>query len=442
MATTLNASTSVTFADLSDVRSGIKLVEDSDRPVADTVFHPPPFFVSAKASTYVRLYHGSSVDPKVQALTGSLVASGASKDVDDTELLVFTPDATTVAVQPWATNIRVMVRGAAFTAAGLPITVDATYNPVSHAVSVSKPAFAIVEVTYDAPYKLYLYKFSGSCPIAEPQKYDASGNEIIGPVVKHFTDGVIVAYDPGKSVHATLQLQQPECKWKSSGARVQGTEAKKTLPRLYMDVHPDYPPRLVASNNGEQIWCECTLRIFPANAATVLYSTSGSASLTSSVEKLDVEDVLFFDNASSATLTRTPASSVALTKQQLFVVDTLNNSFDGLGLDSVELVAPNNTVIDVEYTGRGTYINPTARKLGPDEVCAVDRFKTPTEVLAVVTASYAATYSCAVFTFEEASTSAGWKPATVVARAIDGRVAKVEVSPPSLKSRTRKFADG
>lgn len=437
MSRALNASTTVTFQDPTQEGKDIRLEQDTSRPVEPKTYHTAPYRVTATDKTYVRLYHGPNVSPRVSAITGNLTEVGTDVQRGVVETVTITPDNPTASIPSWATSVTFRVVGRSFSPSGASVTPTLSYDSERKTIISATPAYAAIEVTFDAPYRLFLYTFTGSCPLSRPRDFDDRGNAV-AERPKNFTDGVVFAIDFTKRAHATLTMQGPECSW--GGGGVSGTEAEKSLPRLAMDIHPDYPPRMVASGSGERAWCECTVRVFPAGSGASVYTTTGAASTSTSSETLEVKDVLMFDNRATQSLSYTPSGSVNLRTLSLYPIrDRYRRYSEGR---SISPVGPGESVTDVDYNDDGvSYSNPRPRILGPDEVALIDVFRIPSPSLAVVEAEYMTSYDCFTFTFDWDGMEGKWKEAILLAKTADGRVARLEVSPPTTKSRNRKFAD-
>jgi hypothetical protein len=437
MSQALNASTTVTFQDPNADGREIRLEQDTTRPVEPKTYHTNPYRVTAQDKTFVRLYHGPNVNPVVTAITGNITEVGTDIQRGVVETVTITPDNLTASVPPWATNVTIRVLGRSFSPTGVSTSPAAIYDSARKMVIASNPVYAAIEVKFDAPYRLFQYTFTGACPIDRPRDFDETGNAIHG-TTKHFTDGVVFAIDFTKSAHATLTMQGPDCSW--GGGGVSGTEAEKSLPRLAMDIHPDYPPRMVATSEGGRAWCECTVRVFPAGVGASVYTTTGTASSSTSRENLEVKDVLLFDNRATQSLSYTPSGSVDLRTLSLYPIrDRYRRYSEGR---SIAPVGPGESVTDVDYNDDGvSYSNPRPRTLGPDEVALIDVFRIPSPSLAVVEAEYMTSYDCFTFTFDWDGTEGKWKEAILLAKTEDGRVARLEISPPTTKARNRRFAN-
>lgn len=437
MSKALNASTTVTFQDPDEEGKDIRLEQDTTRPVESRTYHTSPFRVTAQDKTFVRLYHGPNVNPRVSAITGNLTEVGSDTQRGVIETVTITPDNPVASVPSWAINVTFRVIGRSFGIDGGSVRPSLSYDSTRRAIISNTPAYAAIEVKFDAPYRLFQYTFTGSCPVNPPRDFDDAGNAV-SETPNHFTDGVVFAIDFTKNAHATLVMQGPECSW--GGGGVSGTEAERSLPRLTMDIHPDYPPRMVASADGGRAWCECTVRVFPAGVGASVYTTSGTASSSTVTETLEVKDVLMFDGRATQSLSYTPVGSVSLRTLNLYPIrDRYRRYSEGR---SIAPVGPGELVTDVDYNDDGiSYSNPRPRNLGPDEVALIDVFRIPSPSLAVVEAEYMTSYDCFTFAFDWDSADSGWKESILLAKTADGRVARLEVSPPTTKSRNRKFAD-
>jgi len=438
MTRVLQANTTVTFRDPEDEGKTIRLERDTERPVESKTYYTAPYRVSAQDKTHVRLYHGPNVDPQVFAVTGSMTEIGTGVEKGVIETVTITPDSPTASIPPWATNVTVRIVGRSFTATGASARPTLAYDSVRKTVTAGSSVYAAIEVKFDAPYRLFLYTFTGTCPLNPPKDFDNEGNEITDRP-KTFSDGVVFAIDFNKNANATLVMDGPECSWGGAGG-VTGTESDRVLPRLSMDIHPDYPVRLVSSVDGNSVWCECTVRVFPASAGAEVFTTSGSASATTKKETMPVKDILSFDGRSSQSLSYTPVGAVALATLNLYPIrDRYRRYSEGRAINPT---GPGSEVIDVDLSDTGLgYSNPRPRQLGPDEVALVDLYGVPSPSLAVVEAEYTTSYDCFVFSFEWDGVKGAWKEAILLAKTPDGRVARLEVSPPSTKSRNRKFAN-
>lgn len=437
MSQALNASTTVTFQDPNAEGKEIRLEQDTTRPIAPRTYHTNPYRVTAQDKTFVRLYHGPNVNPVVMAMTGSLSEVGSDVQRGVIETVTITPDSLSASVPPWATNVTIRVIGRSFSPTGGSLSPSIVYDSVRKMIVAGVPAYAAVEVKYDAPYRLFQYTFTGACPIDRPRDFDSTGNAV-SERPKHFTDGVVFAIDFIKGSHATLTMQGPECSW--AGGGVSGTEVERSLPRLAMDIHPDYPPRMVSNSEGSRAWCECTVRVFPARAGASIYTTTGTASSSLATETLEVKDVLMFDGRATQSLSYTPVGSVTLNTLSLYPIrDRYRRYSEGR---SITPVGPGEEVTDVDYNDDGiSYSNPRPRSLGPDEVALIDVFKIPSPSLAVVEAEYMTSFECFTFTFDWDSYENKWKEAILLAKTPDGRVARLELAPPTMKSRNRKFVN-
>ena len=438
MSKALVASTTVTFEDPENAGRDIRLEQDTRRRTESKVYHTFPYRVTAQNVTHVRLYHGPRVTPSVSAITGSISYVSTDTAFGLTETLTLTPDSQTANVPSWATNLSYRVVGIALSPSGAMVGVSLSYDPERFTITSSAKVFAAVEITYDAPYKLYSYTFSGTCPVNPPKDFDDTGSVIEREPPPNFRDGVVFAIDFTKSVHATLTMSGPACSWGGVGG-VRGTESGRVLPKLSMDIHPDYPPRLVSSADGVRVWCECTIRVFPAGSGATVLTTSGYATSTTVIETMQVRDILLYENRSSQSLSYTPVGSVALVAETLYPVDDRRRRFyEGR---SVTPAGPGFVVTDVDISDDGmSYTNPRDRALGPAEVALVDIFRIPAASLAVITADYITSFDCFTFMFDWDGSEKRFKEAILLARTEDGRVARLEVSPPSTKARNRRFS--
>jgi hypothetical protein len=429
----LITSTTVNF---SEPRQDIRLEEDKERIVEPKVFSGQGGWSIATTKRFVRMYHKPSLSPVVTAITGSVNQEGMSTAKDVTELVATTPDNPFANVPGWATNVRVKPVGKAISADGKTVPVTWYFNAVKMAVVPSQAVYGVCQITYDAPYRLYLYEFSGACPIKPPTNYDSSGNRIPVSTESFFTNGLLYAVDYGEAVSSYLSMTPPSCEWPSvrmgEGPRA---DSAKQIPSMKLEMDPEFPPAF--TRTGNRLTCQAVIRAYPAGAARNVYVTEGTIYPYEKKGTLRVDEVLLFQLESAKTLAYPPDGAVNL---QVLKVFEAPFGYGSVYDKSRGVRGPGSTVFDVEDGENPLFAsNRTPRVLGPMEVAAVGGWDEAVRVIATVRATYVSRYDSYVYRFSFDETAKEFRDAGLVAVDNQDRTASMRLSPPSMKSRSRKF---
>lgn len=429
--------TSSYIVNFSESDSGeIRLEEDKDREVEATVITQSGYYVSSENSRYLRMYASPELDAGVFAVTGTLSSAGASVQKGDSEIVFFTPDTMEHSAPPWAVNVRCEQIGRAVSSEGRGVPVSYQFNSATNTYRSSVPAFSVGRLTYDSPYKLYLYKFSGACPVRPPATVDSSGNTIapLGEVKpRYFDEGLVYAIDSSFTVSASITMEPPECKWSVVGVNFRDTAGDRKLPQIVLEIDPEYPARF--RKGGDKLSAVVSVRVYPRDAAVSVVNTYGFHTHGGGDGFLRVEEALVFNNASVATIKYPPVGSVGFRIDKVIGDDGTSDPFKNLHT----LRLPGQSIIDVEYSEDGfSYNNPRPRTLGATEVCFVDTFNHPKRVLAYARVSYHTSFTRLDYTFEWNEQESEFHQAIMLVSDDEGRSAQIQLSPPSMKSRTKR----
>lgn len=430
----LITSTTVTF---SQPREEIRLEEDRERAVEPTRYGDLSRYSVATDKRYVRMYHKRELSPIVTAITGVLAEAGKATHLNTTELVATTPESPAASVPGWAINVRLTPVGKAIDADGNITQVTWFYDPVRLSVIPSKAVYGVVRITYDAPYTLFLYTFSGACPAVPPSQFDAEGNAIAQDTSDSFSAGLLYAIDYDKEVSAYLNMTPPECRWPTGGQdRDTRVEGAKQIPVMQLEQDPEYPPAF--SRRGKELICETVVRAFPAGYARDVYATEGWLYSHEHKGGMDVEEMLIFTMESSKSLKYLPDGDVHLRVIRVFEAPFgFSSSFNA----DRGFIGPGGTVVDVEEgeSSDEEASNPRPRTVGEMEVVAVGAFRRPVKVIAVVRASYVARYDSYVYRFDYDDRVKEFKSGTIIAVDSQDRTATLRLSGPSMKSRSRSL---
>lgn len=441
MARALNANTQVTFGDAAGGSAAIRLVKDTQRKRPATTRVEGGYSVSCENSTYVRLYKSESIgDVRVLAITGAITSAGSGVDVDSEELITFTPDNPVASLPAWATGISVSLVGRAIDAAGAAAgNISFSIDAARRTVTTSVPCYCVARATFNAPYSLYIYTFAGACPIKPPPTIDELGNAI-DPLKQNttafFSEGMVYAIDGTGKHFTTLQMSPPECKWSQIAIDFKDTATEQKLPKLVLEIDPEYPARLVSYEYGgeSRVDCSVTVRVYPKGSIGSVAVSSGSWRRGSTyLDSTDVSEAILFNNEAIATLKYVPAGDVEV--RILKVVNMDGSEEDGR---FVNIRKPGDRIVDVTYNADGTtYSNPRPRVLNATEICVADLFNHPRKIVAFATAEYSVDFDRIDFDFDWDSGLQEFKAATLLVIS-GGQVAgSIQLSPVSMQSRTR-----
>ena len=418
--------------------AGLRLVEDTTRKAEPTVRTLSlGRTVSCENRKYIRLYP-LLPDTLVYCASGSISIAGTGADKDTVDIVTFTPTSATVSIPLGAYNIRMEPRGVSIDATGKVVATKLEYNAIEGDITIDPPAYAVAKVTYDIDYQLFLYTYAGRCPDNPPITTDASGmplDPVTHPVPRYFDDCLIAALNIPRNSFTNLMLEAPSCNWSGVGSSYNDSDKDKVIPTLKLEIDPDYPIRTVASGGGARLTAECCIRVYPAGAGVSISATAGSVFRHSSAGgKRSISEVKDFTNSATAALDYPPSGSIGI---------TMVGSLEGLSSTDVsEVLGPGDTVVDVTWLPNDpkAYTSPRPRRLGPNEIAAVDLFRHPVPCRGLVAVHYASLYDLYVYTFDtQAGTDGGvnFIPAYVIAVDSSHRASYLKLDPPSTKDKTK-----
>jgi len=430
MSSIVKASTVLNFSESNDGQ--IRLEEESrnNSKVPPTVKTESGYSVSCQNVTQVRMYKSPGLTVSVAVGTGTIVHIGNTVETGVQELVTLTLDNQSHELPPWAINIQYALIGSVITPTGPAAKIS--FNSATRTLSADRPCFAIYRVTYDAPYALYRYTFSGACPVRPPPQFDLQGNAI-DPLtlsaVRYFDEGLIYAVDSTYTVSTVLTLDPPECEWGVVGVRFNDSAVEEKLPDMVLEIDPEYPIRFIRA--GDNIQLAGSVRVYPRGVIESVEATYGHTAYGGSDAYMAVEEALVFNNTAVQALKSPPVGDLNTT------IRRIHGQSDWVAQLNT-IATPGQTITDVTWSEDGqSYSNPRARMLNPTEICCVDSFRHPVKILGYVNARYHTSFERIDYYFEWDAENSQFHQAVLIVKGTEGRGASITMSPLSMKSRTR-----
>jgi len=417
-----NTTVRVDYSAHEDDLGRIRLELDRQREAPpDTRTVDDDLLITVQKKHYVRLYPKESAE--VRAVNGSIRQVGSDVEKNRQTLLLFDPDVLEASLPIGITNVRVEKVGRTFNREGSDINVTYQYRKTSNSVVANAPHYGAVRVTYDYPYSLYEYQFSGSCPITPPSTQDSEGNAIPLPE-SPFSDGLIMAVNPTTNQLASLTIGAPNCEYGRIAYRYNDTLKDLKLPNMRLEIDSQAPVRLTGGTNT-RLRAECNVLLFPNYGADVSVTAGTLTELSGGLQQ--VKETLTFNGESSVSLRKTPVAGVNV---RVISVEA--------GGRSVSWAGPGTRIEDVVYNPNGTYSNPRPRTVNQDELVAVDLFSHPVRLFAVVEVTYSASFRKFRYQFSYDDARSEFRFAHVIASDPgNSRGSSLELNPPILKDETK-----
>lgn len=438
MADKVNSTVTIQFAPFDDKVDGSYLLWEEDTDIATVDM----------GQRRLRLY--PDIDCKTFSTSGTLSRLG-SDSAHSEETLVFI-DSMEVALSKKPTGtISIESLGSFYDADGSAVYVTFSYDPLTNSVIASTPGFGVVKVSYTYRFKAYLYTHTGpGCGGTDFTVGSLGGSTSGGftsggftgggftsdgftgsPVLKPYDDGQIVAIDLSTGMYAELFLEGPEC----SDTSVIDRTNEARLPSIVLDIHPDYPPRLIAIGDDDtaDLVAGCKLYVTPGDSSFTIHAYPGE--LISDMQDAEplivrsIKDVVTFNNSGSVNLSYQADSNVQVTALSLF--------YDQYGDQvSPNFAKPGDRVQDVEWLSRTSYQNPIPRYVNANEIVVTNSTGKVINATGAIEASYTVKSKRFKLIFEQeisdSGTLAGWKESYVVTYD-DNEVGQRRIDPPTYR---------
>jgi len=233
----------------------------------------------------------------------------------------------------------------------------------------------------------------------------------------------VYAIDGTGKNFTTLQMSPPECKWSQIAIDFKDTATEQKLPKLVLEIDPEYPARLVSYEYGGEprVDCSVTVRVYPKGSIGSVAVSSGSWRRGSTyLDSTDVSEAILFNNEAIATLKYVPAGDVEV--RILKVVNMDGSEEDGR---FVNIRKPGDRIVDVTYNANAT------------EICIADLFNHPRKIVAFATAEYSVDFDRIDFDFDWDAGLQEFKAATLLVISSGQVAGSIQLSPVSMQSRTR-----
>lgn len=385
---------------------------------------------------YIRLYPGAP--DKTIVTAGFLLQSGkGEKEVD--EYLLLSLEAEAPLQYPKAIGVNVSLIGSAYSENGDLVNIQLQYNESKHTIVSDTVCYAMLRVTYTAPYQLYLYTFHG-----EPcgTKLNKGSIEYTGG----YTRASVVAINLIDKATDTIELVPEPC-----GASNNTVIYKDTpIPSLVLEIHKDFNPRITGTQGFTGVEVSCKVRQVPAVLSDISLSsgTFRREEFTGSTVTKDrdtpvgvvsnynpssteqVSDIITFNAGYTGKLRYQPHRSVKVIPTGQFL-DRWGNTF------SPSFALPGDSIVEVEWVSERVYRNPRRRVVQSDEIVAVSSSGYTTEIYGSVKAEYVIQYQVYDVTFAPFSSDRaedGWENIHMLALVkSEGSSAYLSIEAPSIK---------
>lgn len=372
---------------------------------------------------YVRI-HGSY--DSVIAVGGSAALSSTGLRRYTQDVLTFSGSASESLKYPFAERVEIAVIGSPVLETSDPDHVLRFYYDYARGeVRATASCYALLRISYYAPYVLFLITFQGSCPTLasnDPPQDATQGSADDDKEYVGRDPALLMAYRGGLVVASTT-LNAPACKGNSTtGDHGAGTR----LPVLRLEVDPKNPPRLLSRSSDLELQAGCKFRVYPYTMVGISNTSGQVISIDGDTKTQVVLDSLVFSGSSSQQVRYPPASSITVTVVGDFF-DIWGRSF------SPQIALPGSNVTVVDWVNQFTYMNPRPKKVGPDEIVVTDMFGNVVSGYGVVKLEYATTYREYDFAFTYAEMTKNFEEAFLFALEGTKVVGSLKLNPPALK---------
>ena len=399
-------------------------VDDTRTPAADN-------------EMFIRLYPSQA--DKVIATSGSLSKKGNDTSTHD-NVVVFSGNSEVKVGHPKAYGVTLNPMGSAYDPDGNSISVTFSYNQAKGVVVANKPCYAVVSVSYTAPYCLYLFTFAGTgCAL----KYVLGEYVFIGGYIPSY----LVALSTTEKATDTIQLDPEPC---GGSISVSYDKDNAGPVNIVLEIHKDFTPRVIGSTTTDGVKVGCKVRLIPAVSADIDVSSGsykkeefvGSGSKADKDSRiLDtnnydpqytevIKDLISFNVSHSTKLRYQPSGSMTITPTGPFL-DSWGNSV------SPTFATPGDTIVEVEWVNEHTYKNPKSRVVQEDEIVALTSGNKTIDVYGAAAVDYTINFSVFDVSFQQTDAlkaENGWENIHMLAR-YNGQTAYLSLPAPSVKEK-------
>lgn len=364
--------------------------------------------------------------PDMFLVTAGSYANKGNKEEEAQTALAFNLSKETAMPIYGARDVKIKPQGNAYDELGKSISVSYHHDPIKGAIIASKACYAVVLVSYIAPYTLLEYTFTGSCPTT-PVPNPSGLNEYDG----YYTAALAVAVDTKRDKRASLQLKPPQC---GSGVDMAlSIEVNKTiLPKLVMEPHDGIGVQL--TSDLPSIAAGGLVRLYPAGTGAQIEATHGRIDRKYTEATLDIRENVVFNGETSKSLTYPPINKAGSIGETITVVNAVGNTI------TVALATAGETVIMASFDNNGAYSVVGKRVVENDEVVPVNSFGVAIPVWGIAKVGYTTSYEVVRYTPEASkSKSRIFESAMITARK-DNRATTYKVDPPPIGGRLNKRA--
>lgn len=388
---------------------------------------------------YVRVHPGRT-GITFNCTSGSFTCSqtGLTKRVETYES--FNNSNTVTLRYPQPRNVVAELIGRFINEDGVPVNPTLSFDAARRTITSSIKGYGTLKVRYDAPYDLFLARFNqagGGPRLINPYRsliMIRDGVGFFGGVgtPDDDDDPTITGYFPmtviGTKESGETHTMSPSATPDTDGNAIAGMAATDSkIPRLRIEIDPDYPPRLDGRDGGAGVVsASCYLRVYPNRGGARVVATAGSVASPGDPRSVYVRDAVSFSGSASASLQYQPAGGID--------VEILSDDFFDIWGQrfTPRLKLPGDTFRAVTWVSPTTFGSPITRTVGPDEVIACDASGNSRPCYGVAELRYSATFRQHRYTFEYNADSKRFRTAYVAA--IDGeQVAATQVNPPAMR---------
>jgi len=386
---------------------------------------------------YVRVHPGSAgITFSNTSGTFTRSQAGLNKRVESYE--TFNDSYEVTLRYPNPRNVVVELLGRFVNSDGAVVTPTLTFDAARRTINSSIRGYGVIKVRYDAPYDIYLATFiqaGGGPRLINPYSSLIMTRDGYGFYAGHGTpddddDPNLTGYFPmtviGSKASGETHTISPTATPDSDTSRYNGLSATDSkLPRLRIEIDPDYPPRLIQGpGDGTRLTARCGIRVFPAVGATVI-STVGSVQPGSEPKSMYVKDSISFNGSPSASLQYQPAGAVDVTRLSGYFFDRWGRQF------TPRIKLPGQTFTAVTWVNSYTFGGPVSREVGEDEI-VICSGNNSIPCYGVLEVGYTVMFKRHMYDFEYDQNTKRFRTAFVAAR-YGEQFASQQVQPPAMR---------